>query len=103
MSALGEWFEQNQGSCILKSNTGLDCPGCGAQRSFAALLNGDFAEAWHHYPPLFPLLITLVLIIALLIRRHPQKGKIIRYSAYVTFAFIFVNYVANWVSGAVWE
>lgn len=33
--------------CLFHSITGLDCPGCGAQRMTHALLHGDFSAAWH--------------------------------------------------------
>ena len=32
--------------CLFKAATGLDCPGCGTQRAFHALLHGDLAGAW---------------------------------------------------------
>ncbi len=34
--------------CPSKLITGYDCPGCGTQRAFHALLNGNLAEALHH-------------------------------------------------------
>ncbi|MDE6575739.1 MAG: DUF2752 domain-containing protein [Muribaculaceae bacterium] len=34
-------------SCIFHKLTGYDCPGCGSQRAFHALLHGRIAEAWH--------------------------------------------------------
>lgn len=33
--------------CWLQQMTGLQCPGCGATRAVHALLNGEFARAWH--------------------------------------------------------
>ena len=32
-------------SCISKTVSGLDCPGCGAQRAFHELLHGNFIRA----------------------------------------------------------
>ena len=34
--------------CPSKLITGYDCPGCGTQRAFHALLNGNIAEALHY-------------------------------------------------------
>lgn len=34
-------------TCTFKNLTGFYCPGCGGQRAFHALLNGNFAEAFH--------------------------------------------------------
>ena len=37
--------------CILRAVSGYDCPGCGSQRAFHAMLNGNIAEAWNHNGP----------------------------------------------------
>lgn len=42
--------------------TGQDCPGCGLQRSFMALIEGDIAGSIMYYPGLFPILLGIVLI-----------------------------------------
>jgi hypothetical protein len=34
--------------CLLKSMTGLDCPGCGGTRALFSLLHGDIAGALDH-------------------------------------------------------
>ncbi len=36
--------------CLIKTLTGIDCPGCGSQRMFHALALGDFAGAWNANP-----------------------------------------------------
>lgn len=39
--------------CMSKQLFGLDCPGCGMQRSVALLFRGDFAEAFHMFPAIY--------------------------------------------------
>ena len=39
--------------CAFKGLTGLDCPGCGAQRAAHALMHGRLAEAWGYNAALF--------------------------------------------------
>lgn len=39
--------------CLFLKLTGCMCPGCGSQRAFHALLNGDIAAAWHYNAMLF--------------------------------------------------
>ena len=39
--------------CMFKVLTGWDCPGCGSQRAFHAILHGDFPAAWHFNPFVF--------------------------------------------------
>lgn len=36
--------------CPFKALTGYDCPGCGSQRAFQALLRSDLAAAWGYNP-----------------------------------------------------
>jgi len=47
--------------CPFKYLTGYDCPGCGFQRSFLALLKGDFPQSFHLYPATVPILLTIVI------------------------------------------
>lgn len=47
-----EWLETHFASCTFKRITGIDCMGCGMQRSFVCLLRGDFYGSVRYYPPL---------------------------------------------------
>lgn len=38
----------NNGLCSFKEITGLECPGCGGQRSIYHLLHGDVLQALHY-------------------------------------------------------
>ena len=42
--------------CISKQLFGIDCPGCGFQRSVALLLQGEFKASFLMYPGLMPML-----------------------------------------------
>jgi len=42
--------------CISKQVFGVDCPGCGLQRSVALLLKGDFVASFLMYPALLPMM-----------------------------------------------
>lgn len=60
--------------CILHTLTGLDCPGCGAQRMAFALLHGRLSEAFAANPFLLcslPLLL-LYIIVSLWPQRLPR-------------------------------
>jgi hypothetical protein len=47
-------------SCPSKKYLHIECPGCGLQRSFIALLNGDIQSSLHLYPATIPLLAILI-------------------------------------------
>jgi Protein of unknown function (DUF2752) len=46
--------------CPFKYLTGLDCPGCGFQRSAWALFTGHFMQSFWLYPPTIPFLLSFV-------------------------------------------
>lgn len=48
--------------CATKQLLGLECPACGAQRAFLALLNGQFIDSFLIYPALLPGLITFFFV-----------------------------------------
>ena len=49
--------------CPFKWLFGLDCPGCGFQRSLLALLKGHWQESFNLYPATVPLLLTFIIIL----------------------------------------
>lgn len=50
--------------CLNKQLFGMDCPGCGLQRSVLLLFNGEFVAAFQMYPAIYTLipLFTTVII-----------------------------------------
>ncbi|EAR00925.1 DUF2752 domain-containing protein [Maribacter sp. HTCC2170] len=50
--------------CLNKKFFGVVCPGCGAQRSFSLLLQGEFVEAFQMYPATFTIIPLLGFLLA---------------------------------------
>ena len=48
--------------CASKQFLGVECPGCGIQRSAALLLSGEFVESFLMYPGLIPMLLLFGVI-----------------------------------------
>jgi hypothetical protein len=48
--------------CLLRNWTGIPCPGCGVTRSIAALVRGDWAEAFSLHP-LAPFAVTEAVVV----------------------------------------
>lgn len=63
-STLVEWLQNHLLYCPFKKFTGIDCPGCGFQRSVIALFEGHLLSSIQLYPAAIPLLITGILYIA---------------------------------------
>ena len=77
-------------SCPFKELTGYECPGCGIQRSFVALLKGDFIEAAIIFPAIFPL-VFMVLFLPIHIRFNFHFGAHILKSTYILVASLMVG------------
>lgn len=50
--------------CLNKQLLGVDCPGCGLQRSVLLLFDGDFAGAFYMYPALYPMILLVLFLLA---------------------------------------
>ena len=97
MSGIADWLEGNQATCYIKAATGHDCPGCGFQRAFVAFLRGDWGEAWEMYPPLFPFLLTMLLLVAALAFRYRGRLFLLKGAFFTTILFVLVNFAAKFV------
>ncbi len=49
--------------CLNKQLFGMDCLGCGAQRSLVLLLHGEFAAALKMYPAIYTLLLLAIFLV----------------------------------------
>ncbi len=47
-------------TCGIKKVTGMDCPGCGIQRSFFKLIHGEIVDSIELFPALLPLLFLII-------------------------------------------
>jgi hypothetical protein len=54
------WLQNHLLLCPFKYFTGIDCPGCGFQRSVIALIQGDLHRSLTLYPAAIPLLLFFV-------------------------------------------
>jgi len=55
------WLQNHLLTCPFKKLTGIDCPGCGLQRSVVALLQGNIIKSIEFYPATLPILLIALL------------------------------------------
>lgn len=80
-------------ACPLKSVTGYDCPGCGSQRAFHALLHFRFGEAFRYNPLFVVVLILLVVWLLLCVKKnkvHDWLLTFLRSRGFIIMALIIV-------------
>jgi len=79
--------------CSFKKTTGLDCPGCGIQRSALALYEGKLIDSFYLFPSLFPLLIAIILIVGFALFKKNWM-----YSGFIVFVVIAgILMLGNWL------
>lgn len=78
--------------CHWKKTFGIECFGCGFQRSFLALLEGDLATSLSLYPATLPLLLTFIYTIAHLIFKYSKGARNIIILFSTTVFIIILNF-----------
>lgn len=79
--------------CMSKQLFGMDCPGCGIQRSISHLIHGEFIDAFFMYPGIYPL-IFLFSFLALDLFKPLKHGEQIKFwLAMFTISTIVLSYV----------
>jgi len=87
------WLEHNLLSCPIKQLSGIDCPGCGLQRSLVALIKGDLITSVKFYPATIPIL-GLFLFTLIHLKFDFKNGAFIIKMLYIGVTLIIViNYI----------
>lgn len=92
-----KWLENHLFVCYIKSHWGFDCPGCGIQRSFIALLKGHLAESFHYHAATIPFIVTLLLLFIQLKVKHVNGGKWVMYAFVATSLITLVQFICRQV------
>jgi hypothetical protein len=92
MNSLISWLETHSMPCLYKKWFGMDCPGCGFQRSFILLLKGNFSDSFHLYPALIPFLMVNLFLIVHLFFKFRKGGTWLMWGYIVLCAIIMCSY-----------
>ncbi len=79
--------------CQIKKYIGVECPGCGAQRSFFHLIKGEIIESLMLFPALIPVLFTFLFLGIHLIFKFKNGAKILIYSFATSSGLMVINYI----------
>ena len=92
-----EWLQNHLLACPFKSLTGIDCPGCGFQRSVLALMKGHFKDSLHLYPATIPLFITAGYVLPDRKFHYDKRDRVKKILYYITGGIVIVAYVVKMV------
>ena len=78
--------------CMNKSIFGIDCMGCGMQRSILLLFNGEFIEAFKMFPALYTTIIFFVIVMLHFLDKSRNYLKLIIASALFNSVVLLIAY-----------
>ncbi len=93
------WLEESMSECFYHKHFGIECPGCGMQRSIIAFLKGEFVDSFLLYPALLPTIFTIVFVLLHIIFKFKNGARIIIISFIFTVAIILINYIIKAITG----
>ena len=88
-----DFLEQHFATCSIKEATGIDCLGCGMQRSIICLLRGDLYGSIRYYPPLLFLISYIVVVILYLTNLLQVFSDRIRHMTYALLTIVVLSYI----------
>jgi hypothetical protein len=78
--------------CLSKTLFGIECLGCGFQRGFLLLLQGNFTAAFKMYPAIYTTLLFLTIVSLNFIDKRNNYKKHIIGMAIINGLFMIVGY-----------
>ncbi|MFZ4105421.1 DUF2752 domain-containing protein [Flavobacterium sp.] len=79
--------------CIFKKMFGIDCIGCGIQRSINFILNGEFAKAFTVFPAIYTTIIFFLVVAFYLIDPKHRNSKMVVFFAISNAIIMITSYV----------
>ncbi|MFD2607193.1 DUF2752 domain-containing protein [Euzebyella marina] len=83
--------------CLTKRIFGVDCPGCGMQRSLLALFSGDFVTAFKMYPAIYAIVPLFIFLSLSSFSNLKISNKIIVFFTAASIVMILGNYILKFI------
>ncbi len=79
--------------CMNKSLFGVECMGCGTQRSLLLLSKGEFIEAFYMFPPIYTTILFFLILGLNFIDKSRNYHKIIISLAILNAVVMIISYI----------
>ncbi len=79
--------------CLNKTLFGVECPGCGMQRSLALIIHGEFIAAFKIYPAIFTIFILALFLIVNFFFKFKHDYKIKMGLVILNVIIIIISYL----------
>jgi len=83
--------------CLNKTYFGVECAGCGLQRSLALILEGSFVEAYFMYPAVYALVLLFGNIGLQFFITYKFANSITNLLLIITGILVFGNYILKFI------
>ncbi|ETN96110.1 DUF2752 domain-containing protein [Zhouia amylolytica] len=83
--------------CLNKKLFGIECPGCGIQRSVSLIFEGDLLGALKMYPAIYTLILMFMLIGLDILAKKKDFSKFIIPLAIINAIIIITNYILKFI------
>ena len=93
MNTIIKFLKNNMLDCIWIKTLGVECPGCGLQRSMIFLLEGNLKDSFIAYPALIPTIILMVYLGLHLIFKFKNGHKWLIFIFIITSLIMALNYL----------
>lgn len=84
--------------CLNKKLFGVDCMGCGMQRSISLIGQGDFVGAFYMYPAIYSLISLFIFIGLNIFFKFKHSNKIITILAIITVLTIITSFIIKLIN-----
>ncbi|WP_228515107.1 MULTISPECIES: DUF2752 domain-containing protein [unclassified Flavobacterium] len=78
--------------CLFKTLFGIECLGCGFQRSLFLLFKGEFLAAFYMYPAVYSMLLFFIFVALYFLDRSRNYKKIVWNLAFFNLIFMVGGY-----------
>ena len=82
--------------CLNKKLFGIECLGCGMQRSLGLIIQGDFIGAFRMYPAIYTLILMFA-ILALHLKFKFKNGYKYLLALFVNIIIVITNYINKFI------
>lgn len=83
--------------CMSKTMFGIECPGCGLQRSVALLLEGEFWAAFKMYPAIYAIIALFGFLIYDYLFKVKYSNRINMVLMILAVGLILINYILKFI------
>ncbi|WOD45295.1 DUF2752 domain-containing protein [Hwangdonia lutea] len=84
--------------CLNKTLFGMDCMGCGLQRSVSLVFQGQFVEAFYMYPAIYSLILLFISIVINIFFKFKHSNKVITILAIISVLTIITSFIIKLIN-----